>query len=56
MLHFSEHSKFINNHLFIALDILFEDYLYCNLLLIRPFGLSNDSIGSRTECSTEFIS
>jgi len=49
VLHLLQHAQLIIDHLFIALDILLEDYLYGDFLPIWAFCLSDDSICSCAE-------
>lgn len=54
MLHSLQHLKFVIDHLFISLDIFLEDNLHRDLSC-RAICLSDDSIGTSTERSTELI-
>lgn len=54
MLHLLKHFKLIVDHLFIASNILLEDYLDSNLA-IGTVGFSNDAIGTSTECPAKTV-
>jgi hypothetical protein len=54
MLELLKHLKFVIDHLLIALDVSLEDNLDSDLAG-RAIGLTNDSICSSTEGSTESV-
>jgi hypothetical protein len=55
MFHLSKHSKLINNHLLVSFDILLQDDLDCDLLPLRPFGFSDNAIGSCAKGFAKFV-
>lgn len=54
MLEFLQHLELVIDHLLVTLDISLEDDLHSDLAG-RAIGLTNDSICSSTEGSTELI-
>lgn len=54
MLQALEHVELVVDHLFVALDILFQDDLHSNLA-VWAVGLSDNSIGTCAECSSEAV-
>ncbi len=54
MLHFLEHLQLVVDHLLIAANVLLQDDLDC-YLAVWAFGLSDDAIGSSTQCLSELV-
>ena len=54
MLKLLQHLKLVVDHLLVALDVSLEDNLHSDLAS-RAIGLTNDSICSSTEGSTELV-
>lgn len=54
VLHLLQHFQLIVDHLLVTADILLQDDLHRDLAL-RAVGLSNDTIGSSTQCLSKLV-